>query len=144
MGRELKNLNRGELIEIIYQLKKSEQELQSENESLRKQLEMKRVAVSEAGSLAEAALSLTDIFSNAQAAADIYLSEIAQRRNEIEQDCSGIVSEAQKKADDILRDAVIQRDAIVSEAKKAYSLLKKCNAALEKKKIELAMYSRQE
>lgn len=144
MGRELKNLNRGELIEIIYQLKKSEQELQLENESLRKQLEMKRVAVSEAGSLAEAALALTDIFSNAQAAADIYLSEIAQRRNEIEQDCSGIVSEAQKKADDILRDAVIQRDAIVSEAKKAYSLLKKCNAALEKKKIELAMYSRQE
>ena len=59
MKKELKSLKRSELIEIIYQLKKSEQELQKENEALRKSLESKRISLANAGSIADAALALT-------------------------------------------------------------------------------------
>lgn len=144
MGKELKYLNRRDLIEIIYQLKKSEQELQAENEHLRKQLEIKRITLSKAGSVADAALALTDVFSTAQSAADVYLAEIEQRRKDIERDYNLIINDARKKSEDIIWKAIVQRDAIVAEAKKAYGLMKKYDAAIEKKKIELAMYSKQE
>ena len=49
MSKEMKSLNRSELIEIIYQLKKSEQELQKENADLRRMLDSKRITLSKAG-----------------------------------------------------------------------------------------------
>ena len=118
MGKELKHLNRSELIDIIYQLKKSEQTLQNENEQLRRQLEVKRIILSKAGSVAEAALALENVFSVAQNAADVYLAEIEQRRKDIERDYNLLIDDAMKKSDDIIRKATEQRDVIVLEAKK--------------------------
>lgn len=141
MGKELKFLNRRELIEIIYRLKKSEEELQTENEHLRKQLETKRIKLSQAGSIADASLALTDIFSTAQATADVYLEEIEQRRTDIERDYNLLIDDARKKSEEIIDKAVQQRDVIVEEAKKAYKLLKRYEAAIEKKKMELSSYS---
>ena len=144
MRNELKHLNRKELIDIIYQLKKSERELQAENEHLRSQLEEKRISLSEAGSIADASLVLTDLFSVAQTTADMYLAEIEQRREECERDYTLLMNDAHKKSEDIICEAREQRDAILTEVKKAYVMLKKYNTAIEKKKMELAMYSNQE
>ena len=144
MRNELKHLNRKELIDIIYQLKKSERELQAENEHLRSQLEEKRISLSEAGSIADASLVLTDLFSVAQTTADMYLAEIEQRREECERDYTFLMNDAHKKSEDIICEAREQRDAILTEVKKAYVMLKKYNTAIEKKKMELAMYSNQE
>ena len=144
MRNELKHLNRKELIDIIYQLKKSERELQAENEHLRSQLEEKRISLSEAGSIADASLVLTDLFSVAQTTADMYLAEIEQRREECERDYTFLMNDAHKKSEDIIREAREQRNAILTEVKKAYVMLKKYNTAIEKKKMELAMYSNQE
>lgn len=124
MGKELKSLNRSELIEIIYQLKKSEQELQKENETLRKMLDSKRITLSNAGSIADAALALTNIFTTAQESADIYLEEIKQRKAEIERDYTLIIDDANNKADEIVKKAAEQRETIITEARKAYALLK--------------------
>ena len=85
MQKELKHLNRKELIDIIYQLKKSNQELQEENEILKNQLESRRVSLSDVGSIADAAIVIADVFNAAQAAADIYLTEIKLRCEEFEQ-----------------------------------------------------------
>lgn len=151
MGKELKHLNRKELIEIIYRLKKSEQELQAENEQLRKQLEGKRITLSKAGSVADAAMALTDVFSTAQAAADVYLDEIEQRRKEIKRDYKLLINDAHSKSEDMIRQAAEQRDEIVDETKKAYALLKKIygllkkyDAEIERKKLELSMLGGQE
>ena len=144
MKKELKSLNRSELIEIIYQLKKSEKELQKENEALRESLESKRISLANAGSIADAALALTDIFTTAQASADVYLAEIVQRKAELESDYNLIIDEANSKADEIVRKANEQRETIISEAQKAYKLLKKYEAAIEKKKTEYLSYKPQE
>ena len=144
MKKELKSLKRSELIEIIYQLKKSEQELQKENEALRKSLESKRISLANAGSIADAALALTDIFTTAQESADVYLSEIVQRKAELERDYDLIIDEANSKADEIVRKANEQREKIISEARKAYTLLKQYEAAIEKKKAEYSSYKAQE
>lgn len=144
MKKELKSLKRSELIEIIYQLKKSEQELQKENEALRKSLESKRISLANAGSIADAALALTDIFTTAQESADVYLSEIVQRKAELESDYDLIIDEANSKADEIVRKANEQREKIISEERKAYTLLKQYEAAIEKKKAEYLSYKPQE
>ena len=136
MGKELKSLNRSELIEIIYQLKKSEQELQEENESLRKMLDSKRIMISKAGSIADASLALTDIFTKAQVSADIYLAEIEQRKEKLEKDYTLIINDANNKADEIVKKAIKQREIIMRETRKAYNLLKKYEDVIEKKKME--------
>ena len=74
--RDLRRLSRQELIEIIYALKEKEEALSKENEDLRAALSDRKIAISKAGSIAEAALTLNDIFAQAQAAADVYLSSV--------------------------------------------------------------------
>ncbi len=77
--RNLKRLKRSELIEIIYQLKKSEEELTARCEELQRQLDDKTLKIENSGSLAEAALAVSGFFDSAQAAADIYLSQLKAR-----------------------------------------------------------------
>ena len=74
--RDLRRLSRRELIEIIYALKEKEEALTKENEDLRAALSNREIAISHAGSIAEAALALNDIFAQAQAAADVYLASV--------------------------------------------------------------------
>ena len=95
--KELRRLSRRELVDIIYQLKKNEQELQEEIALLKKEVEDKRIRLSEAGSIAEAALSVTNILSNAQMAADIYLREITCMKEETEKECARKIQEAEEK-----------------------------------------------
>lgn len=74
--KELRRMGRGDLIEIIYQYQKREQELMEENAALQRRLEDRRINIEKAGSIAEAALYLNHIFESAQAAADHYLEEV--------------------------------------------------------------------
>ncbi|MCD7884322.1 MAG: hypothetical protein LUI87_11570 [Lachnospiraceae bacterium] len=74
--KELRRMNRTELIEIIYALQQNGMTLQQENEELRRQLEEKTIRMEKAGSIAEAALSLNHIFEDAEAAAQQYLDSV--------------------------------------------------------------------
>lgn len=76
-------MSRAELIEVIYRLQQNEQELRRENDELKAQLADRRTHLSEAGSIAQAALALNDVFARAQAAADDYLAEIAELRDKL-------------------------------------------------------------
>ena len=77
ISKELKKMSRRELMDIIYQMKKNEQQMQDEIASLQEALQDKRLRLSVAGSVAEAAASITNVFSAAQMTADLYLQEIA-------------------------------------------------------------------
>ena len=105
VSKELKKLSRRELVDIIYQMKKNEQKLQNEIADLRQALEDKRFHLSTAGSIAEAACSITNVFSSAQAAADLYLQEIAAMKQDTEAECARLIAEAQKCAAEIIADA---------------------------------------
>ena len=82
ISKELKHLSRRELVDIIYQLKKNEQRNQEEITTLEEALQEKRIRVSVAGSIAEAAADVTQIFSVAQETADLYLQEIAAMKED--------------------------------------------------------------
>lgn len=131
MEKSLKSLNRKELIEIIYKMKKEEQELSEENESLKRQLADRRIKISEAGSIAEASIALSEVFSAAQDAADRYLEELDRRKAELTRDYVVLIKHAQSKADAIVKNAELQRDQITAQTRKMYVKLKNYEAAVE-------------
>lgn len=110
--KDIRKLRRSELIEIIYQLKKSEENLQAQVERLQSQLIDKKLKIEKAGSIAEAALLLSDIFSSAQAAADTYVTEIKRRHADAETEYNKIISEAKKEAETILQEANRQKESV--------------------------------
>ena len=97
LSKELKKLSRRELVDVIYQLKKNEEQLLEEVEVLKQQLEDKRIGLSVAGSIAEAAVGMTNIFSTAQMTADLYLNEISRLKSETEKFCTKRVLEAENQ-----------------------------------------------
>ena len=114
--KDIKKLSRTELVDVIYQLKKSEQKLEEQVQTLQAALDEKNLRMENVGSVAEASLALTDIFANAQTAADAYLEEIRTRRAAVEEECSRLSAEAQEKADAALQEAQEKADAILQDA----------------------------
>ena len=104
IGKELNKMNRRELVDIIYQMKKNEQRMQEKIASLEAALQDKRLRISEAGSIAEAAVSITKVLSVAQEAADLYLHEISCMKAEAEKQCAKMLKEARRKADKLSPD----------------------------------------
>ncbi len=74
--KELKRLSRQELLELLLAQTEELQRCRAENEELKAKLEDRELKLSNAGSIAEAALSLSGIFEAAQKAADEYLYNI--------------------------------------------------------------------
>lgn len=101
ISKDLKNLTRRELVDIIYQMKKNEEQLQNEISALKEALQEKRIRLSEAGSIAEAAASITDLFAAAQKTADLYLHEISCMKAETEKECSQMIASAKQTVESI-------------------------------------------
>ena len=74
--RELRRMRRAELVEIILALKQTEDRLRAENAALSAQLQERQIHIENAGSIAQAALELNNVFAAAQAAADDYLHSV--------------------------------------------------------------------
>ena len=102
VSKELKRLSRRELVDVIYQMKKNEKKLQDEITSLQETLQERQLQLSTAGSIAEAALSLTNVFSSAQAAADIYLQEIGRMKQDAEAECAKMIEEARQRSEKMI------------------------------------------
>ena len=108
--KEFKRLSRSQLIEIIYQLQLKQEELTADNEKLSKALADKRLRVSEAGNIAEAALEIHNVMQAAQDAATHYLEEMRLRCDEEYQqtlkkakdDAAAIVAKAKQEAAEII------------------------------------------
>lgn len=101
--KDLRNLGRKELIEIIYEFQKREAEFQSTIKSLSEQLEVKEIQMEQAGSIAEAALVLNGIFESAQKAADQYLLSIKTANEHIAEETQKQLAEAKEQADALLK-----------------------------------------
>ena len=114
IGKELKKLHRRELMDIIYQMKKNEQQMQAEIVSLQEALQDKRIRLSTAGSISEAAASITNVFSAAQKTADLYLHEISCLKEETERACTKMIEDANNTVARILSDGE-KRYAVLNE-----------------------------
>ena len=79
--KELRKLKRTDLFEIMLAQSEEIDRLRAELATLKKQLEDKRILLEKSGTLAEASLALTNIFEEAQKAADLYLYNIESQAN---------------------------------------------------------------
>ena len=96
--KEFKRLNRAQLIDIIYQLQLQLDKVNEEKRELEGELADKRLRLSAAGNIAEAALEINDCFRSAQNAAEQYLNEIKAIREETEAERQRILAQAQAEA----------------------------------------------
>ncbi len=74
--KELRRLSKSDLLDIIYELQKSEKKLAEKNRELEERLASKELKISSAGSIAEAAFAVNGVIEAVQAAADQYLDQI--------------------------------------------------------------------
>ena len=100
--KEFKRLGRAQLIEIIYQLQLQIDKLTEENKNLESELADKRLRLSNAGNIADAAIEINNCFRSAQNAAEQYLNEIKAIREETEAERQRILAQAQAKAGNIV------------------------------------------
>ena len=77
--KELRKLQRVDLLEILLDQRKKIDELEKELAETKAQLEDKKIMIEKSGSIAEASLALTKVFEEAQKAADLYLENIKNR-----------------------------------------------------------------
>ena len=100
--KEFKKLSRAQLIEIIYQLQLQIEKLSIQTQELESELADKRLRLSNAGNIADAALEINNCFRNAQNAAEQYLNEIKAIREETEAERQRILSQARAEAKAII------------------------------------------
>lgn len=79
---DLKKLSRAELLELLLDAAKENDRLREEIELLKAQLNDRQIAIAESGTLAEAALKLSGIFTAADEAAKLYLDALAAATEE--------------------------------------------------------------
>lgn len=128
--KELRKLGRIELIDIIYQLEKRQNELQEENTALQSKLDSVRITIDEAGSIAEAAVGINGVFEAAQKAANQYLSEIRMANSETEERCNLMIFEAEKKAAALIEKA---ENEVVKAKRDAQAIMVEADDQIDKK-----------
>lgn len=74
--KDLKKLTRMELLELLLEQTKENEQLRRELAEAKTALENKNILIENAGSIARAALELNGVFEAAQAAADQYLQNV--------------------------------------------------------------------
>lgn len=112
--KELKRLGRAELIDIIFELQKRCDEYDVKVDMLKKNLEKKELCISNAGSIAEAAIQVNGVFEAAQAAADQYLKSIQAANKNME----ARIAETEQQKASMLATAKEQADGIVAAAER--------------------------
>lgn len=75
-NKDLRKLNRAELLELLVEQGKEIEQLRTELEAAKQSLAEKEIMLNEAGNIAEAALKINDVFGAAQKAADQYLDSV--------------------------------------------------------------------
>lgn len=83
--KDLKKLNRYQLLELLILQTERADKLQDRVEELEKKLKHQDLKIASLGSIAEASLQLGGVFQAAQEAADIYLNTAKERAKEIEE-----------------------------------------------------------
>ncbi len=98
--RELRRLSRSELLEmLIAQIEENEKQ-KAQLTEMEERLESREIAISQAGSIAEAALALSGVFEAAQDAAARYLENVRRLNSEQEILRQGMKTEDVEKRGD--------------------------------------------
>ena len=92
--KEFRRLSRPELIDIIFELQQQLEQHKSEIQQLKQAVEKKELDISNAGSLAEAVVSINGVMEAAQAAADQYILSVKAANENAEKTLAAAKAEA--------------------------------------------------
>lgn len=122
--KEFRRLSRPELIDIILELQQQYEQCKDEKQQLKQALEKKELDISNAGSLAEAVVSINGVMEAAQAAADQYLLSVKAASENSEQILASAKVEAERLVHDAQENATRIEAAATSEANQTLTAAK--------------------
>ncbi len=131
---ELKKLGRRELLELLMEQTKENNELKKKIEELSAKLNNKEIAIDNAGSIAEAALEVNGVFETAQQACQQYLDNIQRLSERQEKISAELEQNSREEAKRILDDANSRAERIEDETRN------KCEEMLSNAKEETQRY----
>ena len=99
--KELRKLNRYQLLELLMIQTQRAEELQTKLDELEAKVSDREIRLSTIGSIAEASLQLGGVFEASQRAADLYLEAAQKQADEI-------VASARRRADFIVKKAKLE------------------------------------
>ena len=134
---ELRKLKREDLLELLIAQSRENEALRAKLDQASKELSSRRIALEQAGSIAEAALQLNGVFEAAQNAAAQYLENIQRLSGEQESICVRMDAEARAKADKLLTETETACRRMESEMRE------KCDAMVAQAKQESQAYWRE-
>ena len=123
---DLRSLSRSELLELLIQQGEELEALQEQLQECRMQLENRKLAITEAGSIAEAALKVSGVFEAAQTASAQYLENIQ------------LLSEQQKASTEQANRMLLETEAQCATMRAETRL--QCDKMIEKAKREALAY----
>lgn len=111
---ELKRMRRSDLLEMLLQMRKENDQLRQELELAKQALNDRTVAVEQCGSLAEAVVKLNGLMEAAQAACDQYTYNVHKRCEEEEERCRKLERSTKQKCDQMLIEAAQRVEKMLS------------------------------
>ena len=115
--KELKRLSRGELLEMLIQQSKELERLRKQLDAAESALQNREIAITNAGSIAEAALQLNGVFTAAQDACQQYMENICHLSHNQERICAQRDAESQAEAKRIVEEARKESEALEHETR---------------------------
>ena len=115
--KELKQLSRGELLEMLIQQSKELERLRKQLDAAESALQNREIAITNAGSIAEAALQLNGVFTAAQDACQQYMENICHLSQNQERICAQRDAESQAEAKRIVEEARKESEALEHETR---------------------------
>lgn len=115
--KELKRLSRGELLEMLIQQSKELERLRKQLDAAESALQNREIAITNAGSIAEAALQLNGVFTAAQDACQQYMENICHLSQNQERICAQRDAESQAEAKRIVEEARRESEALEHETR---------------------------
>ena len=115
--KELRKLRRDDLLQILIDQQRQNDELKAALEEARQALEDRRIKLNESGSVAEAALRLNGVFEAAQSAADQYTAQMREEADAMRAQAKADADKARVTAEDIVHSARGEAERILREAR---------------------------
>lgn len=109
--QDLRKLNRTDLLELLLQQSRELEECRAQLKSANQRLEEREIAISRAGSIAEASLQLNGVFDAAEKACAQYIENIKNLSSRQEALCSQMELETKLKCEKMIADAQHQSEA---------------------------------
>lgn len=115
--KDVKKLKRAELLEILIEQTDENDRLKSRIAELEKKLDERVITIEKAGSIADAAMALSDIFAQTQQVADSYLQSIQKQRDEVEAQSAARLKQTEDECAAKQKDVTERCDALIQKVR---------------------------